>query len=332
MMRAVLVRKLGSVDGASVAETPPPEAGPGQVLIRVLAAPLNFADLLVLQGKYQRLPELPYVPGTELVGTVTAVGDGVSRFHPGDRVLAFVGHGAFAEEAVATEGECFLVPESLSDVDAACLGLTYQTAHFALVTRAGLGAGETVLVTGASGGVGLAAIQLAKARGAVILAGLTSLAKASLATDSGADHIIDLTGDSLKDTVRDQVHAATDGRGVDVVLESVGGEVFEACLRALAWEGRAIVIGFVGGQIPSARANYLLIKNIAVAGLYLDSYRRHAPDKVAAAQKDIFDLATAGRLKPSIMACLPLERFAEAFGHIQARTAAGRIVLKTESP
>lgn len=326
-MRALVVRTLGSVDGASVETVEAPQAGAGDVIVRVRAAPLNFVDMLILEGKYQERLDLPYVPGREIAGTVTAVGTGVTRFQPGDRVLAFVAQGAFAEEAVVPEADCTAIPDGMADVEASCLGMAYQTAHFALVDRARTQAGETVLVTGASGAVGIAAIQIAKALGAQALAGLLSMEKASLVTKAGADHVVDLGGDDIKDAVRDQVYGITGKRGANVVLECIGGHVFEACLRATAWEGRVVDIGFAGGAIPAARVNYLLVKNIAVIGLYWGSYRQYAPDRVAAAQQAIFDGAVAGRLKPSIMTTLPLDRYREAFAHMANRTMIGRIVF-----
>ena len=326
-MRAVIVKTFGSPDDAVVEDIADPQPGAGKILIEVHAAGVNFADLLVIQKKYQDLPSLPYVPGKEVSGTVMAVGDGVTQVRPGDRVMAFVEHGAFAEQAIAGEADCFVIPDAMPFVEAASIGVVYQTANLALEAHGRLIAGETVLITGASGGVGLAAVQLAKAKGAVVLAGLTSPAKAPVVLESGADHVIDLSGENIRDTLRAQVHEVTDGRGADVVIEIVGGEVFDASLRALAWHGRIVVIGFTSGAISTIKSNYLLLKNITASGMFFNSYRKKAPEWVARSQKAIFDLYEGGKIRPPIMKTLPLADFAQAFALNSERKVEGRVVL-----
>jgi NADPH2:quinone reductase len=326
-MRAVVVKSFGSPDGAVMENIADPHPSAGEILVEVQAAGVNFADLLVIQKKYQDLPSLPYVPGKEVSGTVMAVGEGIARIRPGDRVMAFVEHGAFAEQAIAVEADCFVIPDAMPFVEAASMGVVYQTAHLALEAHGRLGAGESVLITGASGGVGLAAIQLAKAKGATVLAGLTSPAKSPIVLENGADHVIDLTEENIRDALRAQVHEVTDGRGADVVIEIIGGEVFDASLRALAWHGRIVVIGFTSGAISTIKSNYLLLKNITASGLFFNSYRKKAPEWVARVQKTIFALYEAGKIRPPIMKTLSLADFAQAFSLITERKVEGRLVL-----
>ena len=326
-MRAAVVKAFGSFEAMTLADVPPPVPGTGEVLIDVHAAGVNHADLLVVEGKYQSLPDPPFVPGKEVAGVVAAAGAGVGRFAPGDRVIAALEQGGFAEQAVAAEGDCYTLPGTMSFTDGASMGNNYQTAHFALNERGHLKAGETVLVNGASGGVGMASIQLAKAAGATVLAGIGTAEKASLVLDGGADHVVDLAADGLKDALREQVYGLTGGRGADVVLDTVGGDVFDASLRALAWSGRIVVIGFVSGRIPTIAANYLLIKNITASGLYRNSYRTRDPEWVRRVQDEIFALYEAGKIKPPVVQPVPLEDFKEAFSALAERHAKGRLVL-----
>ena len=321
-MRAILCRAFGSL---AVEEMPAPVPGPGELLIRSRMIAVNYPDMLVVTGRYQLLPPFPFVPGKEAVGTVIAVGPDVADFRPGDRVLAELEHGAFAAEFLAPALHCHRVPDEIGDAEAASLGIPYQTAFFALMERAQYRAGETVLVTGAGGAVGSAGVQLAKAKGATVLAGVSRPERAPLARD--ADHIIDLGRANLRDALRDQVRAALGGKLVDIVLDPVGGDAFDAALRALAWRGRLVVIGFAAGRIPEVKANYLLVKNIAVSGIQWSDYRDRQVGEVRRAQAEIFALCAAGRLKPPIMTRLPLERFAEAFALVEAAQTTGRVLL-----
>ena len=252
-MKAIVCREFGPPEALRLEEWPDPVPGPGQIAIAARAIGVNFPDILVVSGRYQLLPPRPFVPGKELAGIVTAVGPGVAGFAPGDRVMAQLEHGAFAEAAVANAAQCFPVPAGVSFVDAAAMGVVYQTAHFALIERGQYRPGETVLVTGAGGGVGMACLQLAKAKGATVLAGASRPERATLARESGADAIIDLGRPDLRDSLREQVRAATHGRMADIVLDPVGGDVFDAALRALAWCGRLVVIGFAAGRIPEVK-------------------------------------------------------------------------------
>jgi len=325
-MRAVIVREHGAADTHRVEQVPEPVPGPGQVLVDVRAIGVNFPDLLVVEGKYQFLPPRPFSPGKEAAGVVAALGPGVDRFALGDRVALQTEYGAYAERIAVLEQTVYPMPASMDFEDAAAIGLTCQTAHFALVERAGLAAGESVLVTGASGGVGLATVEVAKALGARVLAGVTSADKGRLAIEHGADAVVDLSVPNLRDELRAQV-ARELGGGVDVVIDTVGGEVFSAALRALAWRGRLVVVGFASDRIPEVRANYLLVKNIAVSGLHWSDYRDRRPEWVARVQRELFALYEAGSLRPHVCARYPLEGFAQALMRFRRRDVTGKMLL-----
>jgi NADPH2:quinone reductase len=327
-MRAVVVRQPGPFAAAAQVEVvPDPQPGAGQVVVDLHAIEVNFPDILVIEGKYQIRPPAPFSPGKAGAGVVSAVGPGVGVFKPGDRVALQTEYGAYAERIAVAAATCYPMPAGMAFVDAAALGLAYQTAHFALLDRASYRTGETILVTGATGGVGLAAVQLAKALGATVLAGVTSPEKGELARQHGADHAIDLTAANLRDSLRAQVHAVTASRGADVVLDSIGGDVFDAALRAVAWCGRLVVIGFASGRIPQIGANYLLVKNIAVSGLQWSDYRERCPERVRHAQEALFAHYVQGRLKPLIAATYPLDRFVDALARFAERTVQGKLIL-----
>lgn len=327
-MKAVVVREFGPPESIRVEEFPSPVPTEDQVLVDVHAAGVNFPDLLVMGGKYQILPPRPFVPGKECAGVVRAVGARVTTCKPGDRILMWMEAGAFAEQAVASQANCFVIPERMSFEAASCFGLVYQTAHFALVTRAAMRPGEVVLVTGATGGVGLAAVQIAKALGATVVAAVSTPEKAEIARANGADHTLDVSVPNLRDGLREQLRKATGGRGADVIIEQVGGDVFDASLRALAWSGRLVVVGFAGGRIPEVKVNYLLVKNIAVLGLQISDYRDEHPEAMRRVMQELFALYGEGRIAPVVSASYPLERFAEAFAAIVGRKAVGKLVLK----
>jgi NADPH2:quinone reductase len=299
-----------------VEEIPDPVPAPGQVLIDARAIGVNYPDLLVVEGKYQLIPPTPFVPGKEVAGIAN-----------GRRVLAEVEYGAYAEKVVAREVDCHPIPDAIPFEHAAALGLAYQTAYFALLERAQYKTGESVLVTGASGGVGLAAVQIAKALGATVLAGVTSKEKGELCRRHGADHVIDLAAPNLRESVRTQVFSAIGKGGVDIVVDNVGGDPFDGALRALAWRGRLVVVGFTAGRIPDVKAGYLLVKNIAVIGLQWSDYRDRDPQSVAAAQRRIFDLYLDNKLRPEISATYPLARFADALTRFRDRTVQGKLTL-----
>lgn len=331
-MKAVVLRHFGSIEGATVEDVPEPTPAPHEVLIRVALAPVNFVDSLVLEGKYQFLPQLPFTPGKGPVGTVMAVGARATRFRPGDRVLAMAEQGGYAEAVCVDENQCYLLPDALSFEGAASISLTYDTAWFALVERARIKAGDRVLVLGATGGVGNAAVQLAKAKGAEVIAGVSSLSKEAAMRGIGADHVVDLGRADLRDSLREQINAATGGRGVDIVIDPLGGAFFEAALRALAWRGRLVVIGFAAGTIPTLKVNYLLVKNIEVSGIQISDYRKRLPDMVRTCFEDVFALYEAGKLSMPPAVKFPLSDYAVALKQLLGRKVDGRAVLAPSEP
>ena len=322
-MRAVLCRELRGLDVLELADLPTPEPGACGVRIRVRAAGVNFADSLMLAGRYQEKPPLPFTPGLELAGEIEAVGAGVRGLEVGQRVLAVVTHGAFAEQAVARAEDVVVLPDDMDDVTAAGFAIAYGTAHGALRWRADLHAGETLVVHGAGGGVGLTAVECGKAIGAVVIATARGDEKLEVARAHGADHVIDSDSPDLKDRIR----ALTDGRGADVVYDPVGGAVFDASLRAIAWEGRIVTIGFASGQVPQIPANLLLVKNCSVHGFYWGSYRKHDPERLRDGFKELFAWHRRGLIRPLITQTLPLARTADAIGLLADRRAIGKVVV-----
>ena len=327
-MRAAIVKELGPPENLVVEDVPGQEPGPGEVVVGCRAAAVNFPDLLVIEGRYQVRPPLPFTPGKEGAGVVIAVGSEVTLFEPGDRVMAQVEWGAYAEEIVVAEKNCYPVPDGVSFEQAAACGIAFQTAHFALHERARAAPGDRILVTGASGSVGLAALQLAAAHGCEAIAGLTTMDKSDAALAAGARHLIDLSAGDLRDSIREQVRAIAGG-GVDIVIEMLGGDAFDGAIRALEFGGRAIVVGFASGTIPTVRTNYTLLKNIAVVGLNWAEYREREPARVREVQAEIFDLIASGTIEMPIQAVYPLEDVAAACNVLRDRKIRGKVVLAT---
>jgi NADPH2:quinone reductase len=297
-------------------------------VVDLAAAEVNFPDLLVIEGRYQIKPPLPFSPGKCGAGRVAAVGDRVTHLRVGDRAAVQVEYGTYAEKVRAPAAACFPMPDRMDFATAAALGLTYQTAWFTLRDRAGFQAGETVLVLGASGGVGLASIQLARAWGAAcVIAAVRGNEREALVREAGADHVVDVSRADLRDHLKDEVARITGSHGADVVVDSVGGDIHAAALRAMAWRGRLVVVGFATGTIPAIKANYLLVKNIAVSGLQWSDYRDRAPERVAAAQAEIFALYEADKLAPKIGRRFALEDFKQAVRTLADGSVAGRIIL-----
>lgn len=325
-MRAIVAHAIGSPEDLKIDEMPDPEPGPGEVQVDMKATAVNFPDLLVIEGKYQIIPPHPFVPGKEGAGTVAAVGEGVDGLSVGDRVMVQVEWGTYAEKLVLPADHCFPMPDAMSFEEAAAMGIAYQTAHFALVARAGVKAGDRVLVTAATGSVGIAALQLARAFGCTVLAGVTTMSKADVARENGADHIVDLTVENLRDSIRNQVKEACGA--VDVVLESVGGEVFDGAIRALDFEGRAVIVGFTGGEIASFRTNYALLKVISVTGVNWAAYRDRDPEWVQRVQRELFDLHGEGRIAIPVQAVLPMTDYVKAFDVIRDRRVRGKVILR----
>ena len=304
-MRAVWVREHGAPETAHIEEVPAPAIGDDQVLIEVKAIGVNYPDFLVIGGTYQILPPRPFSPGKDAAGIVRAVGRNATHCKPGDRVTVHLEYGAYAEQVAAKDAVCHVIPEAMSFEEAAAMGLVYQTAHFALIERGLYQRGETVL------------------------AGVNNEEHAAIARENGADQVIDLARPDLRASLRAQVHALTGGRGVDIVLDPLGGAVFEASLRALAWRGRMVVIGFAAGGIPELKVNYLLVKNITVSGLQWSDYRERTPEWVRRVQTELFGLYENGAIHPRVMRSFPLERFAEALDLVKRGSVQGKVVLTT---
>lgn len=326
-MRAVVVREFGPPESLSVEQIAAPRPGPDEVLVEVKAVGVNFVDWLVISGTYQFLPPRPFTPGKLPAGRVIAVGEKVKRFAVGDHVLTTAEQGGYAEQAVALSEHCYRIPDSMSFTEAAAMALAFDTAWFALRERGRLRAGETVLVLGGTGAVGLAAVQLAKAFGARVIAGVSSTSKADIVKAAGADGVVDLSVENLRDALREHVYALTDGRGADVVIDSLGDRFFAAALRAMAWSGRLVVVGFAAGEIPSVKVNYLLVKNIEVSGLQVSDYRKRMPARMRECFEQIFEFYEQGTVRPPNMSVRPLDGFAQALAEIRDRKSKDRIVL-----
>lgn len=324
-MRAVVCKEFGPAETLVVEpiDLPPPE--PGHVRVRVEAAGVNFPDTLIVQGKYQVRPALPFVPGAELAGVVEAIGDGVEGYRPGMPVIGMVGQGAFADVANVRASRLLPRPAEMDPVSAAGFSMTYGTTMHALRQRARLAAGETVLVLGASGGVGLAAVELSKAMGATVIAAASSAGKLEIARRAGADHLINYGTDSLKDRVKE----LTGGKGVDVVYDPVGGDLLEEAVRATAWEGRVLVVGFASGAIPKIPANLLLLKGCSLVGVFFGTFRDRDPALNRRNFDEMFAWWAEGRLKPLVSRTLDLAEVVEAFRMLTAREAIGKLVLTT---
>jgi NADPH2:quinone reductase len=296
------------------------------VRIRVRAAGLNFADSLIIKGQYQEKPALPFVPGMEIAGRIDACGPGVAGFAPGDRVMATLGYGGFAEMAVCSAGDVVRLPDSMDDVTAAGFAVAYGTAYGALCWAGRLRAGETLVVHGAAGGVGLATVECGGALGARVIASARGADHLAVAREHGATATID----TASEDVRARIKALTDGRGADVIFDPIGGDVFQASLRSIAWEGRLLVIGFASGQIPQIPANLLLVKNASAVGFYWGSYRRHDPARVRAAFETLLRWHAKGRIRPLVSEVRPLAEAPQALERLLARKSSGKIVLRID--
>ncbi len=322
-MRAVLCSAFGKTDNLSVGEIDTPAARPGEVAIDVAAAGVNFADTLMIAGQYQEKPALPFTPGLEVAGTVRACGDGVTRVKPGDRVLALLDRGGYAEQAVARESDLFLLPDGMDFAVAAGFAIAYGTSHGALRWRAGLQPGEVLLVHGAAGGVGLTAVEIGKALGATVIATAGDRDKLAIAAAHGADHLIDYRSENIRDRVK-----AICG-GADVVYDPVGGSAFEASLRCVNWGARLVVVGFAGGEVPQIPANILLVKNIAALGFYWGSYRRQRPDMLSGQFAELFGWWRQEKLRPHVSQRLDLAEAPRALALLRDRKSTGKVVLTT---
>ncbi len=321
-MRAVICSSYDGIDSLHVGEFDDPGSMPGALLVDVRAAAVNFADILLVAGQYQTKPELPFVPGLEFSGVVVTA-DGTREHSPGDRVCGFVGMGAMAERTLAYPSSTMRLPESVSFEAGACIPVAYGTSYHALVDRGDLAAGETLLVLGAAGGVGLAAIQVGKALGARVIAAVSSEEKADAALESGAADVIRYDEEPL----RDGIARATAGDGVDVVYDPVGGEMSELAFRSAKWGGRLLVVGFAAGQIPSLPLNLHLVKGSSVVGVFWGRFNIEEPEKSIANNQVIMSWIEDGTLLPSVQRTFPLDDAIEAFRWVAGRKAIGRVVV-----
>ena len=322
-MRAIVVDRWMEPADLRVCDAPLPEAAAGELLIDVRSAGCNFADTLMVRGQYQVKPAFPFVPGHELAGVVREVGPGVAGFEVGDAVCGFGGRGAFAEVTVLPAAAAVQIPEGVSFDDAAAMSTVYPTSYLALVDRAQLAPGETLLVHAAAGGVGLAAVQIGKALGARVIATAGGADKLKIAGQAGADVLIDYRAQDFKEVVL----AETQGRGADVIYDSVGGDTFDQSLKCIAWGGRLLVIGFASGRIPEVKANRILLKNISVVGLHWGPYLERQPERVHACFEALFEMYRQGQLRPLISGNYSLEEVPEALGLLATRKTVGKLIV-----
>ncbi|WKN61050.1 NADPH:quinone oxidoreductase family protein (plasmid) [Rhodococcus opacus] len=324
-MRAALVKEFGPPSSLRVEDVPDLVPGPGEVLIEVGAFSINFPDILVVEGTYQILPSRPFSPGKEAAGRVIAVGEGIDRITVGQRVLALVEYGAYAEQLVVPQQVVMALPDSISYQNAAAFGLAYSTAHLGLFVRGRMQPGETVLVTGAGGGVGSAGVQLAKARGAHVIALAQDDVKAEVVRRQGADLVLT----STPETLRDDLLAATDGKGVDVVLEMLGGDFLTQIIRGTAWEGRIVIVGFASGGQNPIKPGHILVKNISVVGLQSSDYRDRNPELLRSTMAEIFELAEQARVHATVDTTFPLDKVADALQYVKDGKVKGKVVVTT---
>jgi NADPH:quinone reductase len=323
IMQAWLCENPVGVEALAWKELPTPRPKAGEVLIAVRAASLNFPDLLIVQNRYQVKPPLPFVPGSEYAGHVEAVGDGVTHLKPGDAVAAIGSTGGFATHAIAPATSVVPLPAGFDIEDAAAFAFTYGTSHHALIDRGALKAGETVLVLGAAGGVGTAAVQIAKAAGARVIGAASTAHKCELLRSIGADATIDYGSESLRDALK----ALTGGRGPDIVYDPVGGDLAEPAFRSIAWRGRYLVVGFAGGGIPALPWNLALLKGASVVGVFWGEFVRREPAAFAAAMAELTGWYARGLVKPVIDARLPMSALPEAYARMGTRAVRGKLLL-----
>ncbi len=322
-MKAVLCKAYGPPESLVIEEVEPLKPGPGQVVIGVKACGVNFPDTLIIEGKYQFKPEMPFSPGGEVAGVIKEVGEGVERVKIGDRVNAFTGWGGFAEEVLVEAEKLIPIPEQMDFVTASAFVMVYGTSHYALKDRAKLQPGETLLVLGAAGGVGLAAVELGKAMGARVIAAASSDEKLAVCRDHGADECINYTSEDLKERIK----TLTVGKGVDVIYDPVGGNYSETALRGMAWEGRYLVIGFAAGTIPRIPLNLTLLKGCSIVGVFWGSFASRDPQRNQTHLRELMAWYLEGRVKPHVSATYPMDRAADALSDLLARKVTGKAVL-----
>jgi NADPH2:quinone reductase len=322
-MRALVCKEFAPYDQLSVEDVPEPPVGEGFVMVDVKAAGVNFPDILLVEGKYQMKPQTPFVPGMEVAGVISELGDGVQGVKAGDRVIAATMLGGFAEKAPVPASQVVPMPQAMSFEEGAALTTIYGTSYHALKDRARLKEGETILVLGAAGGVGIATVQLAKAMGARVIAAASSADKLQFCKENGADEVINYAEEDLKTRAKE----LTGGKGVDVVYDPVGGDFSEAALRASGWDARYLVIGFAAGPIPKIPLNLALLNSRNIMGVFWGAWVGREPRANAQNLKEIFDFFEAGKLKPQISASYSLEDYAKAFEDLLNRRVKGKVVL-----
>lgn len=326
-MKAVLCKSYGPPENLTLEEIDDPKPGAGEVLIDIYAAGLNFPDTLQIQGKYQFQPPFPFIPSSEVGGIVAEVGEGVTRVNVGDRVMAGVGNGAMAERVVAKEAGVERIPDSMDMKTASGFGMVYHTSYHALKQRADLQPGETLLVLGASGGVGLAAVELGKVMCARVIAAASTDEKLQVAKDAGAHELINYGDGQLKDKVKD----LTNQNGADVIYDPVGGDLFDQATRCINWKGRFLIVGFASGRIPSLPANLALLKGCQYVGVFWGAFRGREPEVHEQNVRELFDLYDQGKLKPLVKDCFPLEQYVDALNVFVNRKAVGKVVIEVRA-
>lgn len=322
-MKTLLCKEFGPPEKLVLEDVDPPQAGPGQVLVEVRACGVNFPDVLIIENKYQFKPPLPFAPGGEISGVITALGEGVTGLSVGDRVLASTGFGGFAEQQAIPAVAAVPIPDSMDFPTAAAFLMTYGTSYYALKDRARIQPGESLVVLGAAGGVGLAAVELGKAMGAKVIAAASSEEKLAVCREHGADETIDYATESLKD----QMKALTGGKGADVVYDPVGGDFSEAAIRATAWDGRFLVIGFAAGDIPRIPLNLTLLKSCQIVGVFWGAFVGRFPEENKQNTRELFELFEQGKVRPYVSSSYPLDRGAEAIRELGDRRAKGKVVV-----
>ncbi len=323
-MKAIVCNAWGLPDTLVIEELPDAVPGPGQIAIEIRAAGVNFPDVLIIQNKYQFKPALPFTPGSELAGVVLAVGEGVTRYKAGDAVIAFSAQGAFAQQIVVPANAVMPMPAGMDFDIAAAITLTYGTSHHAVVDRAQLKAGETMLVLGAAGGVGLAAIEIGKALGARVIAAASSDEKLAVCREHGADITINYSTEDLRGAIK----AATDGKGPDVIYDPVGGIYAEPAFRSIGWRGRYLVVGFANGEIPALPLNLMLLKGASLVGVFWGEFAKREPKANAAAMQQLMGWLADGTIKPRISGRYALAETAQALNDMAARKVMGKVVIK----
>lgn len=329
-MHAWLCENPTGVEALTWTELPTPTPGPGEVLVEIKAASLNFPDLLIVQNKYQHKPTLPFVPGSEYAGFVRAVGDGVEHPKVGQSVACLSGTGGFGTHVIAPAARCMVLPDGFDHVDAAAFIMIYATSWHALLDRGQLKAGETVLVLGAAGGVGTAAIQIAKAAGARVIAAASTDEKCALCSSIGADATINYTTHALPNAFRDAVKAATDGKGPDVIYDPVGGDLAEPAFRSIAWRGRYLVVGFAAGAIPALPLNLTLLKGASVVGVFWGDFARREPEANTRMMEELAGWYAQGRIKPVVDRTMPMSELKSAYSYMGSRGVKGKLVMTND--